>query len=106
MKALFAATCVALLAVVGYYFAGEYAQARANAEARAKTEDAMNLLYRISGAPEGDTARLAQFCTNARTYAPMREAAKALGAEETCASARLLTVFGYKRRHLVVSRPF
>lgn len=93
MKALIAtscvATCVAVLAMTGYFFYGEYAEARAQTERQARVDDAMLWLYTLSEAEKGDTSRVAQFCDNVRNYRPMRESAKKLGADRACIVAGL-----------------
>lgn len=63
MKALVAATCVALLGAVGYVFYGEYAEAQSRAESEATRVAKANCIRILDDAEKGITEGLADKLT-------------------------------------------
>ncbi|MDQ0323988.1 hypothetical protein QO002_006195 [Pararhizobium capsulatum DSM 1112] len=53
MKALFATTCIAILAAIAYYGIGEYRQHAAEQEQADRIEGARAELYKMAGAQPG-----------------------------------------------------
>lgn len=62
MKALIAATCVAILATVGYYFWGEYSEAKAQRERDAEIAVVRAQVFEDARASPGDYAKARQHC--------------------------------------------
>lgn len=67
MKALIAATCVALLGAVGYFFYGEYADAQARAVETARLEGARKELFSLAEAGGEEVDKVRKYCSVAET---------------------------------------
>lgn len=64
MNRLVAATCVAVLAAVGYFFWGEYGSFRANADKEARASDARKELFELAQAGENERDKVVSFCND------------------------------------------
>src|SRR5690606_16338811 len=67
VTALCAATCVAVLAAVGYFFYGEYAEAKARAAETARLEDVRKELFALAEAGAGEVDKVRKYCSVAET---------------------------------------
>lgn len=68
MKALVAATCVAVLAAVGYYFVGEIRAHSAKSERLERIEGARAELFKFANAAPGDDDKVKQYCSYIRDH--------------------------------------
>lgn len=62
MRILIGATCIAVLAAVGYYFWGEWQTSARSAQIEQSREGARAELFRLAGAEPGDSASVRGFC--------------------------------------------
>lgn len=63
MKALIAIACTAVIAAVGYYFWGEFSDARARSAAQSAHEADLAQLTAFAQAAPGDNARISEYCS-------------------------------------------
>jgi hypothetical protein len=84
MKALIATTCVALLAAVGYFFYGEYAEAQARTERAAERAALLREVYSDARAEPGEAAKVMKHCDFVRDSV----SSKTIGDYAKVASAR------------------
>ncbi len=85
-RSLVAAAAIAIIAVVGYYFWGEYQQSSRRAEAEKRIEGVRAELFDLAKAEPSETNKVTEFCKNIETLlaSSLKENSMAIQVGKNC----------------------